>query len=651
MGADLSHGNAENLCVGPAPQSGPRIRTTPARTRPKGPAVGIDLGTTYSCVAVCQKGRVDVIANNYGSRTTPSCVAFTDRERLVGEAAEMQRVLHPENTVFGAKRLIGRRYDDPAVQSSRNHWPFQVVGGEERVQVKVSYRGGEKAFYPEEISAMVLSRLKQVAEAYLGRPVSQAVITVPAYFNDAQRQATIDAAAIAGLKLLCLINEPSAAAIAYGLNVGPHWKAKRNILIFDLGGGTLDVSVLSIQNGVFDVMAISGDTQLGGEDFDQRLLNHLVLEFKKKHSEDISQSHKAMQRLKAACEKAKRALSSNVRATISVDSLYNGVDFCITITRACFEDLCADLFQTTMEHVGRVLEDAGIKKTQVHDIVLVGGSTRIPMIQNLLSKFFEGKELNKSINPEEVVAHGAAVQAAILTGHRYQNLENLLLLDVTPVSLGLETVGGVMDVLVKRNSPIPTKETRNFSTTEDNQTSLFLQVYEGERTLTKHNRLLGTVTLSGLQPSPRCVPVIVVTFAINHNNILTVSAMERNTGNSKQLVITDTRGRLDREEMERILKEEEELREQEKVEQEKIEALNSLESSTFQLKRTAEQGKSLDDRAKRRVLEMCEETTLWLEENQLAPKKEYEERKRELEDVCYSIITHFSKEDKMEKGC
>lgn len=651
MGADLSHGNADNLCEGSATQTAPRLRTTPARTRPKGAAVGIDLGTTYSCVAVCQKGKVEIIANNYGNRITPSCVAFTDKERLVGEAAETQRGLSPKNTVFGTKRLIGRRYDDPAVQSAMTRWPFQVVGGGEKVQVQVSYKGLEKAFYPEEISALVLSRLKQGAEAYLGRPVSQAVIAVPAYFNDAQRQATIDAAAIAGLKVLRLINEPSAAAIAYSLNASPHWKAKRNVLVFDLGGGTFDVSIVSVQDGVFEVMATTGDTQLGGEDFDQRLLDHLVLEFQKTHKEDLSQSHKALQRLKVACEKAKRALSSNVRATVSVDSLYKGVDFCNTITRAFFEDLCADLFQATMEHVTRVLEDSGIQKVQIHDVVLVGGSTRIPVIRNLLSKFFDGKKLSLSINPEEAVAYGAAVQAAILTGHRYQNLENLLLLDVTPISLGLETVGGVMDVVVKRNSPIPTKETRHFSTTEDNQTSLFLQVYEGERTLTKHNRLLGTVSLSGLQPAPRCVPVIVVTFAIDHDNILTVSAMERHSGNSRQLVITDTRGRLDREEMERILKEEGESREEEKAEQEKLEALNSLESSTFQLKRAAEQRKSLDDRAKRRVLEMCEETTLWLEENRLAPKKEYEEKKRELEDVCHSIITHFSREDKTERRC
>nr|XP_056709534.1 heat shock 70 kDa protein 1-like [Euleptes europaea] len=563
----------------------------------------------------------------------------------------MQRGLNPANTVFGTKRLIGRRYDDPAVQSSMKHWPFQVVSCGEKVHVQVSYRGMEKAFYPEEICAMLLSRLKQVAETYLGRPVSQAVITVPAYFNDAQRQATIDAAAIAGLKVLRLINEPSAAAIAYSLTISPHWKARRNILIFDLGGGTFDVSILSVQDGIFKVLATTGDTQLGGEDFDKRLLDHLVQEFKKKHKEDLSQNNKAVQRLKVACEKAKRALSSNVRATISIDSLYKGVDFCTTITRACFEDLNADLFQATVEHVERALEDAGMKKTQIHDVVLVGGSTRIPMIQNLLSKFFDGKALVKSINPEEAVAQGAAIQAAILTGHRYQNLQNLLLLDVTPISLGLETIGGVMDVVVKRNSPIPTKEARNFSTTEDNQSSLFLQVYEGERTLTKHNRLLGTLTLNGLHPAPRCVPVIVVTFAVDDNNILTVSAMERSTGNSNHLVITDTRGRLDREEMERILREEEEYREQEEAEQAKAEALNSLESSTFQLKRVAEQGKSLDDRAKRRVLEMCEETASWLEENRLAPKKEYEERKRELEDVCYSIITHFSKGEEMESRC
>ncbi|XP_048369462.1 heat shock 70 kDa protein 1A-like [Sphaerodactylus townsendi] len=649
MGADISHGNAENLCDDPVRQPVPKLRARPARTWPKGPAVGIDLGTTSSCVAVCQKGKVDIIANNYGNRTTPSCVAFTDQERLVGEPAETQRGLNPENTIFGAKRLIGRQHNDPEVQSAMNRWPFQVAGSEGKARVQVSYRGTEKAFYPEEICAMLLSRLKLVAEKYLGRPVTRAVITVPACFNDAQCQATIDAAAIAGLQVLHLIHEPSAAAIAYSLNVGPCWNAERNILVFDLGGGTLDVSVLAVQDGVFKVMATAGDAQLGGEDFDQRLLDHLVQEFQKKHNEDISQSHKAVQRLKGACEIAKRVLSSNVRATVSVDSLYKGVDFCTTITRACFEDLCADLFQATVEHVKRVLEDTRITKAQIHDVILVGGSTRIPMIQKLLTKFFDGKPLSKSINPEEAVAQGAAIQAAILTGHKYENLQNLLLLDVTPISLGLETKGGVMDVVVKRNSPIPIKETRRFSTTVDNQTCLFLKVYEGEQPLTKHNRLLGTLALNGLQPAPRCVPVVAVTFAVDCNNILTVSATERSHGNSRQLVIVDTRGRLDREEVELLLREEEEYRQREKAEQEKMEAVNSLEASTFHLKRVAAQRKSLDSRAKRRVLEMCEETASWLEENRQAPKKDYEARKRELEGACCSIISHFSKEEEMDR--
>ncbi|XP_063002210.1 heat shock 70 kDa protein-like [Elgaria multicarinata webbii] len=644
MGADISHEEAQDTMINSSPPlSAPLFKSAASRARPKGPAVGIDLGTTYSCVAVCQKGMVETIANSHSNRTTPSCVAFTDRERLVGEPADVQAGLNPENTVFCTKRLIGRSYGDPLVQSDLKRYPFQVVeGGNGKVKIQVSYRGLEKVFHPEEISAMVLSNLKQMAEAYLGRPVTQAVITVPAYFNDAQRQATIDAAAIAGLSVLALINEPTSAAIAYGLNDSDRWKVKRNLLVFDLGGGTFDVSILTVQDGIFEVVATTGDTHLGGEDFDQRLADHLTQEFKKKHNEDLTQSTKAMQRLKAACEKAKRTLSSNVTAIVSIDALYKGVDFHTVVTRATFEDLCSDLFHAALLHVERGLEDAGVKKSQVHDIVLVGGSTRIPMMQKLLSQFFDGQELCKTVNPDEAVAYGAAIHAAILTGHRYQNLQNLLLLDITPVSLGLETVGGVMDVVVKRNSPIPTKETRNFSTTEDNQSSLFLQVYEGERTLTKHNRLLGTVTLSGLQPAPRCVPIILVTFHIDHNSILTVSAMERISGNNKQLTITDTRGCLDREEIERIVHEEEEHRAQEKAEEEKREALNSLESSTLQLKRVAVEEKSLDDRAKRRVLEMCEETAAWLEGNRRAPKKEYEARKRELEDVCYSIITHFT---------
>ncbi|XP_032089755.1 heat shock 70 kDa protein-like [Thamnophis elegans] len=639
MGADFSHADA------PKPTSRPEtpsaLRPGAARICPKGPAVGIDLGTTKSCVAVCQRGRVEILANDHNSRTTPSCVAFTERERLVGEPAEMQAGLNPENTICNVKRLIGRRYDDPSVQLCLKNWPYHVVeAGNGKAKVQVSHRGVKKVLYPEEISAMVLYKLKQVAEAALGRPVTQAVITVPAYFSDAQRQATIDAGAIAGLQVLSLVSEPTAAAVAYGLKESRPRKGKRNILIFDLGGGTFDVSLLTAQDGVFEVVATAGDSHLGGEDFDQRLANWLAQEFKDKFQEDPAESRKAMQRLKVACKKAKQALSSNTTATVSVDSLYKGIDFHTTVTRACFEDLCCDLFQATMVQVQQVLEEAGLKKSQVHEIGLGGGSTHIPMIQRLLSKFFDGQRLCKSISPEEVVAHGAAIQAAVLTGHRYQNLQNLLLLDVTPVSLGLETVGGVMDVVVKRNSPIPTKESRNFSTTEDQQSSLFLQIYEGERMLTKHNRLLGTITLGGLQPAPRGAPIIVVTFQIDHNNILTVSATERHTGNKKELAISDTRGRLDRDEMERILREEEEHRAQEKLEEEKREALNALEASTLQLKRAAE--KSLDDRAKRRLLEICEEAAAWMEDNQLAPKKAYEERKKELEGVCSTILTHFS---------
>lgn len=643
MGADVSYQNSYNTKNGSTPELDTRLKTAASKTRPKGQAVGIDLGTTYSCVAICHRGKVEVIANDHSNRTTPSCVAFTERERFVGEPAEIQLSLNPENTVCSIKRLIGRRYEDPVVQSDMKHWPFQVVGGDGKVKVQVLYRGMEKTFYPEEISAMVLSKLKQMAEAHLGRPVTQAIIAVPAYFNDAQRQATIDAAAIAGLKVLRLINEPTAAAIAYGHSTGGRWKAKRNILVFDLGGGTFDVSILTVQNGILEVVATAGDTHLGGDDFDKRLVDYLVQEFQEKYDEDLSQSKKSLQRLKDASEKAKRTLSSNVVAGISIDALYKGTDFCTTVTRACFEDLCSDLFQLTVQHVETVLRDAGLRKTELHEIVLVGGSTRIPMIQKLLLNFFEGQKLSKSINPDEAVARGAAIQAAILTGHRYQNLQNLLLLDVTPLSLGLETVGGVMDVVIKRNSPIPTKETRNFSTTDDNQNSLFLQIYEGERALTKHNHLLGTVTLSGLCPAPRCMSVITVTFAIDHNSILTVSATERGTGNSNRITITETRSRLDREQMERIMLEEEEYRVQEKAEQEKIEALNSLESCTLQLKRAAGE-KSLDDRAKRRVLEMCEETSSWMAGNRLAPKKEYEERKRELEDMCYYILTHFSRD-------
>ena len=594
-------------------------------------------GTTYSCVGVYKNGKVEIIANDQGNRITPSYVAFTDTERLIGDAAKNQATVNPTRTVYDVKRLVGRKFSDADVQRDRKLVSYDIVDAKGKPYVGVEVAGEKKTFSPEEISALILTKMKETAEAFFGKPVKHAVVTVPAYFNDAQRQATKDAGVIAGLNVVRIINEPTAAAIAYGLDK----KGKeQNILVFDLGGGTFDVSILTIDSGVFEVISTSGDTHLGGEDFDQRVMEYFIKLIKRKYDKDVSKDARALQKLRREAERAKRALSSQHQVRVEIESLVEGLDLSEPLTRARFEELNADLFKKTLGPVKKALDDAGLRKDQIDEIVLVGGSTRIPKVQALIKDFFNGKEPNKGVNPDEAVAYGAAVQGGILGGEGGDEVKDILLLDVCPLSMGIETVGGVMTKLIPRNTVIPTKKSQVFSTYQDQQTTVSIQVYEGERAMTKDNHKLGQFDLTGIPAAPRGVPQIEVTFEIDANGILNVAAIEKGSGKTEKITITNDKGRLSQEDIDRMVEEAEEFAEQDKQVKAKIDARNALETYCYSMKQTMSEkmGEKIAPEEKESIEKAVEEALEWLDANTDVEKEEYEEKLKEVQDIAQPII-------------